>query len=822
MLSYVEQLRAAGVPCFPCWTRYDHSKGRYDKGPAVPKGESWQETAYRPVNDPILNWTSGVVGIPVPQDVVVFDLDTYKGVTREAVEAWLGVRLDWNRAAVQRTIGGGEHYAFRCSWPIKQGDSIGVEGFDTRAAGKGFICSGQGYAPLGAAGVFALAQPAVLPEVPDGARTQLEHVAPTALQLPGVTTDRTPEEIMQALRHIDPGSSRAEWVRIGMALRHQFEDDQPTGLALFDRWSAGDFWADGTPQNYVGEHIQSQWDSFKAEGGTTIATLFYRAIQGGWKPPATFDTSAAFGANTADCDTFDSLVERIRRDGCDIKATAEIVEEIKGAGCGPLQVALLAAELKTELAQAGTKDRKVSAHIDQLLKTTPPSLPAAPGMYGKSDPENAELFLSKHYPEGTLVRCDGEFYGFTGRIWERRTVDTVKHQVAVDMCSQRMQESKISSCFRMVSNLSPVMDGRLNEVPTNLVIFDNGMLDLTTGQLHPHDKRLFTTNLLPYSWNPTATCPQWLYFLNDIFDGDRERSALLQEWMGYLMTRDYSYQKIMFMLGGPRCGKGTIGRVIRHLIGAQNFSGGSLSSLAADSFLDGVSEKTAVFIGDAAKRVAPRIVNEVIERLKTISGNDEVSWHRMYHGAVSRALPARFTMAANNVPSLFDDSGALASRLLLITFDKSYLGKEDLTLGDRLLSEVSGIAAWALQGWQRLQQHGRFTEPAASVEEMQYIQENYSPLSRFIQEECLTDPSLKITSEDLYNVYRAWCVRDGEDLMKQRTFVSAFKDATRGKGIHYGTHRTESDVFRGFKGVSTRDDAPTTANAFKPQLVETK
>ena len=117
-----DQLRAAGVPCFPCWTRYDEQKNRWNKGPAIPRGVSWQDAANWPADQ--LDWSSGVIGVPIPAGVVVLDLDTYKGVTREQVEAFLGVALPWDAALIQRTIGGGEHYAFRCAWPVRQGDSL--------------------------------------------------------------------------------------------------------------------------------------------------------------------------------------------------------------------------------------------------------------------------------------------------------------------------------------------------------------------------------------------------------------------------------------------------------------------------------------------------------------------------------------------------------------------------------------------------------------------------------------------------------------------------------------------------------------------------
>lgn len=365
-----EQLKASGVPAFPCWARFDEAKQRWTKGPAVPKGESWMLTAHRPFADPILDWSSGVIGVPIPPGVVVFDLDKYKGVTRQQVEAFLGVALPWDQAFIQNTIGGGEHYAFRCSWECKQGDSLGVPGFDTRSAGRGFICSGNGYSPIGF-GVFALAHTGSLPELPAQCRATLERhdVAPVDHQPapPPTEEERDDAQIIAALHHIDPGCSRAEWVRIGLALRHYYTDDEPAGIAIFDRWSSGEFWKNGTPENYVPEHIPGQWSSFKPEGATTAATLFYRAIQAGWQPPATFDTAAAFGPGAASPDAFKALAERVRESGGDIVQTATIVDEIRNAGCNVLQVALLAAELKNSLKDAGIKDAQVGKLVDSLL-----------------------------------------------------------------------------------------------------------------------------------------------------------------------------------------------------------------------------------------------------------------------------------------------------------------------------------------------------------------------------------------------------------------------------------------------------------------------
>lgn len=384
-----EQLRSAGVLTFPCWARFNPQKGRWDKGPAVPRGESWQVSAQRAFNDPVLDWSSGIFGVPIPPGVLVLDLDVYKGATRQAVEQYLGCALDWDRALIQQTIGGGEHYAFQCNWPARQGDTLdGCTGFDTRAAGKGFIASGQGYTPVGF-GLFALAHPAQLPALPAQARAVLEQPETPERDAPApLPTDdeRNTDQVVAALRHIDPGTSRDEWVRVGLALRHYYHDDEPTGMDLFDRWSAGEYWEGGAPPNYVPEHIPHQWGSFKPEGKTTVATLFYRAIQSGWVPPANFDTSAAFGDGAMDATAFQGLVERVRESGGDITQTADILAEIRGAGCNSLQVALLAAELKGALKDAGIKDAQVGKLVDQMLAVRSvtiehPGMKPEPGQY---------------------------------------------------------------------------------------------------------------------------------------------------------------------------------------------------------------------------------------------------------------------------------------------------------------------------------------------------------------------------------------------------------------------------------------------------------
>lgn len=369
-MQTLEHVRAAGLPCFPC---------RQDKAPLVNKGQSWREAAQLPLDQ--LKPTA-IGGLPIPQGLVVLDLDLYKGITREQAEQALGCALPWDQSLVQTTQSGGEHHAFRVSWPVKQGDSIGITGLDTRVEGRGYISFGQGYTPANMFGVLRMAYPEQLPELPDAARSILERIEhePTApAQLPD--GDRNVDQLREALSHITPHCSRAEWANIGMALKHQFHDDYETGLALFDAWSRGDFCEDGEPSNYNGETQEHQWGSFKAEGGITIATLYYEASRHGWTPPAGFDAAAVFGEGSNNADAIDDIIAN----GGNPKETKRLAALVNG---DPLlsavlqrelkEAGLLTATLRKALEPRGPKAQPPAAAAGQVL---PPAVPMQTNMW---------------------------------------------------------------------------------------------------------------------------------------------------------------------------------------------------------------------------------------------------------------------------------------------------------------------------------------------------------------------------------------------------------------------------------------------------------
>ncbi|QDU35702.1 DNA primase [Proteus phage vB_PmiP_RS10pmA] len=406
------------------------------------------------------------------------------------------------------------------------------------------------------------------------------------------------------------------------------------------------------------------------------------------------------------------------------------------------------------------------------------------GAYGTNHSANATTFIQNYYRGDTLIFNQDQAFRYTGKVWERVSDEELKYQLSIAMLASEPKADNINGTYKMMSWLQTRVDrvmGTYNGKPVNnLVICQNGILDVTTGDLKPHDPLFFTTSILPYSYDPFSQCPTWFNFLNSTLENDEERIALLQEWIGYMMINNYDYQKAMLLIGAPRSGKSTIGKIIQQLIGEQNFAGASLEGLANDAVLAELIDKQVIFIGDAHS-VSGNNRNAILTNFKSITGCDPITINRKYKTAWNGKLPGRIMIAANNIPSFADDSGAMANRLLILPFNKSFLGKEDHTLEDRLLKELPGICNWALEGLRRLRRNNRFTEPEASKVERKEIEYQQAPLMAFFDECCEIDINEKVTTEDLFNRYKAWKILEGGGTMTQNTFVRAMRSTFRGK-----------------------------------------
>jgi hypothetical protein len=140
---------------------------------------------------------------------------------------------------------------------------------------------------------------------PDELVAAVERIAETVLAELGEFKKQTPaktriacseppdrERVLSALAalSLSRADSRGDWIRVGMAL-HSFDDSL---LAEWDRWSQqSSKYREGEPAR--------KWQSFH-RSGVTVRSLFWMAIENGWKPPRATNiaTPAKLGAQGGD------------------------------------------------------------------------------------------------------------------------------------------------------------------------------------------------------------------------------------------------------------------------------------------------------------------------------------------------------------------------------------------------------------------------------------------------------------------------------------------------------------------------------------------
>jgi putative DNA primase/helicase len=281
-----------------------------------------------------------------------------------------------------------------------------------------------------------------------------------------------------------------------------------------------------------------------------------------------------------------------------------------------------------------------------------------------------------------------------------------------------------------------------------------------------------------FGFDPQARCPRWERFLEEVFPGDPESQMTIEEQLGYGMTNDTRFEKGALWVGVKRSGKSTLAWVQERLAGV-----GSCVSLSFHDWMKTensrehlVGRKVGIF---ADVRLKPAksygltgydpggIDHQSAQLLLNIIGRDKVSLGRKFKKVWEGRLFLKPIITSNEVPNLQDAGGVLVSRFIMIDFQQSFYGREDITLRSQLERELPGIANRCLAAYRRLCVRGRFIQPASGRGLVQKVEEKVSPYVAFMNE-CFVDKGVLVGW--FFETFQQWC-RDNrrQDLIHSTT-----------------------------------------------------
>jgi P4 family phage/plasmid primase-like protien len=529
---------------------------------------------------------------------------------------------------------------------------------------------------------------------------------------------------------------------------------------------------------------------------------------------------AAVGSKNRTSDVLTSVATR--RAGGECKGWPSLKALLKDAARGDVDGAMRA--LKTTVPGLSAP-KVVLPPVDDTGRATVRAGREALKLSIGSDDEIAVKVVAEHlasaiYDEGELWRFDTD----TG-VW----VKIPSHQlsgwievydgVVYDVTDKgkaiwvKLGQGRVTSIQRRIE-AKRAMPGFFSGAPTGLA-FRNGFLRLPGRHFEPLSPDHRARHLLPCDFGLDAArrAPpvNWVRYLRSIWGNDTQSIELVHQLLGYLLSGRHDHQKIFVLLGPPRAGKGTLLGLIAAIFRDQATSF-KVASLDQNFAMQSMLGKSVCYDPDV-RRASSMFKSEgqMVERLLSLSAHDVQVVPRKNQTDIVTALPARLLLAANPPFGLTDVGGALASRFVILTFPRSFLGAEDLTLGSRLEAEIPSIVALALDGLDRLDRVGRFVEPESSAEERESVERAQNPMLAFLADECELGADFTVTCADMWTAAVRWREANGHRRMSSQ----AFGEFLRQRGVFQIRPQQDGDRLpRIYRGVRLRVQA-----ASGPKLV---
>lgn len=345
-----------------------------------------------------------------------------------------------------------------------------------------------------------------------------------------------------------------------------------------------------------------------------------------------------------------------------------------------------------------------------------------------------------------------------------------------------------------IKDLMPLVPGEREEFDRNKYLFNvaNGIVDLKTGKLQPHDRELSITKIANVDYDKKAKCPEWMNFLDQIFQGDKELIEYMQRLIGYSLTGEITEQIMVFLIGGGSNGKSTFINIIKDLMGEYG------KQAKSDTF---IKKKETGANNDIARLVGARFVSaiesedgEVLSEafVKQITGGEPVLARFLRQEYFEYIPEFKVFFTTNHKPVIKGTDEGIWRRIKLVPFNLQLpKHKRDLKLSEKLSLEMPGVLNWAIEGCLKWQKMG-LNEPRKVSKATGDYKEEMDIIGPFLYERCHIDAEQKISAKELYEVYSNWCYQNGEFALKNRAFyrvleTQGFKKE-RGAGNKYFVH----------------------------------
>lgn len=322
----------------------------------------------------------------------------------------------------------------------------------------------------------------------------------------------------------------------------------------------------------------------------------------------------------------------------------------------------------------------------------------------------------------------------------------------------------------MVEDAKSVHPIRMSAFDANEYLFnlENGTLDLRTLEFHEHDPKDFITKISHINYDPSAACPRWNQFIDEVMVGRKNVARYLQKAIGYSLSGDTSLECLFIMFGPTtRNGKTTTIETILRVMGEYGRS--AKPDMLATNYFRGQSNGSS---DDVARLAGARFVgiSEMEQKLtinasltKQLTGNGSITARFLYEGYFEFHLQAKIFIDTNHLPNVTDRTLFESGRLKIIPFTRHFEDHEqDKTLKMTLMQpeNLSGILNWCIEGYRLYKAEG-LDEPDEVKSATEEYRVESDRVAQFMAQCLKKEKGSEIKASAIYSHYKTWCNDNG-------------------------------------------------------------
>lgn len=425
-------------------------------------------------------------------------------------------------------------------------------------------------------------------------------------------------------------------------------------------------------------------------------------------------------------------------------------------------------------------------------------------VYHGSDLGNAYRIYDKYKQKLLYNTTNDSWYIWNGKLWvkdERNTLTGLITDILKDIGNSKaiIFEGKIITDYKKIvkyfdkccsnSAYLSILNylKRLPNVAVNINDFDkdkhllnlnNGIYNIKTQQLIPHDPVFKMSKIISINYNPKAISPKFWTFLYRIFDDNHKLVLFIRRALAITFSGESLEEVLFFCYGSGANGKSVFFKLLEIVYGDyfQKAPNSMIMQQERNNIPNDIAQLPNRRMVLCAELPDDQRFNESI--IKDLTGNDSIQARFLRQEFFTFTPTHTLWLYGNHKPKIHGSDYGIWRRICLIPFSVTIPVEERIPqheLLESFMEEKEGILLWILEGYKDYQKVGLDIPDIVRMATNEYKEDNDVILD-FINECCDFDSNNSIYAKDLYSAYTLYTKENKSYTLGNRKFFTKVEE----------------------------------------------